>query len=87
MSVFEIVVEPQVRRRRVRRPLSGKKRAATFYRIWHGLSELHDEALNLGDDELAHFLDVSRLLVEDKIASESSGNAPAFDSVDTSVPN
>ncbi len=87
MDVFEIVVEPQVRRRRVLRPLSGKKRAAGFYRIWHGLRELHDEALNLGDDELAHFLEVSRLLVEDKIAAEDSGNASAFDGVDTSVPN
>lgn len=85
--MFEIVVEPQVRRRRVRRPLSGKKRAASFYRIWHGLRELYDEALNLGDDETAHFLEVTRLLVEDKIAAEASGNATAFDGVDTSVPN
>ena len=87
MSLFEIVVEPQVRRRQVKRPLSGKKRAATFYRIWHGLRELNDEALHLGDEELAHFLEVSLLLVEDKIASETSGNAPVFDAVDTSVPN
>ena len=87
MSLFDIVVEPRVRRRRVRRPLSGKKRAASFYRIWHGLRDLHDEAQNLGDEELAHFLEVTRLLVEDKIASETSGNAPAFDAVDTSVPN
>jgi hypothetical protein len=87
MRLFEIVVEPQARRRRIRRPLSGKKRAASFYRLWHGLRELNDEARHLGDEELAHFLEVTLLLVEDKIASEASGNATAFDSVDTSVPN
>ena len=87
MSLFEIVVEPQVRRRRVRKPTSAKQRAATFYRIWHGLRELNDEAQHLGDEELVHFLEVALLLVEDKIASETSGNAPVFDSVDTSIPN
>ena len=87
MSLFEIVVEPRVRRRRVRRPISAKQRAATFYRIWHGLRELNEEARHLGDEELAHFLEVTLLLVQDKIASEDSGNAPVFDSVDTSVPN
>ena len=87
MSLFEIVVEPRVRRRRARKPTSAKQRAASFYRIWHGLRELNDEAQRLGDEELAHFLEVSLLLVEDKIASETSGNAPVFDSVDTSVPN
>jgi hypothetical protein len=87
MSLFEIVVEPRVRRRRARKPTSAKQRAASFYRIWHGLRELNDEARHLGDEELAHFLEVSLLLVEDKIASETSGNAPVFDSVDTSVPN
>src|SRR5471032_1248967 len=63
MSLFEIVVEPQVRRRRVRRPLSGKKRAATLFRVWHGLRELNDEAERLGDGELVHFLEIARLLV------------------------
>ena len=87
MSLFEIVVEPRVRRRRVRKPTSAKQRAASFYRIWHGLRELNDEARHLGDEELAHFLEVSLLLVEDKIASETSGNAPVFNSVDTSMPN
>ena len=87
MSFFEIVVEPRVRRRRVRKPTSAKQRATSFYRIWHGLRELNDEALHLGDEELAHFLEVTLLLVQDKIASETSGNAPAFDSVDTSVQN
>ena len=87
MSLFEIVVEPRVRRRRARKPTSAKQRAASFYRIWHGLRELNEAARHLGDEELAHFLEVSLLLVEDKIASEDSGNAPVFDAVDTSVPN
>ena len=85
--MFEIVVEPRVRRRRARRPTSARQRAATFYRIWHGLRELNDEARHLGDEELAHFLEVTLLLVQDKIAAETSGNAPVFDAVDTSVPN
>ena len=87
MSVFEIVVEPPVRRRRVRRPLSGKKRAASLFRIWHGLRELNEEAGRLGDDELVHFLEVALLLVEDKVASETSGIRADFDEVDTSRPN
>ena len=87
MSLFEIVVEPQVRRRRVRRPLSGKKRAAVLFRVWHGLRELNDEAERLGDGELVHFLEIARLLVEDKVAAESSGIATGFDEVDTSRPN
>ena len=87
MSFFEIVVEPQVRRRRVRRPLSGKKRAATLFRMWHGLRELNDEAECLGDGELVHFLEIARLLVEEKVAAESSGIAADFGEVDTSRPN
>ena len=87
MSLFEIVVEPQVRRRRVRRPLSGKKRAASLFRVWHGLRELNDEAEHLGDGELVHFLEIARLLVEDKVAAEASGIAASFDEVDTSRPN
>jgi hypothetical protein len=87
MSLFEIVVEPRVRRRRVQRPLSGKKRAATLFRIWHGLRELNEEAGRLGDDELVHFLEVALLLVEDKVASASSGIAADFECVDTSRPN
>jgi hypothetical protein len=87
MNLFEIVVEPKVRRRCMREPISSRKRAASLYRIWHGLRELNDEARGLGDEELAHFLEVSLLLVEDKIASENSGNAPVFDSLDTSRPN
>jgi hypothetical protein len=86
MSVFEIVVEPNVRRRRGRRPLSGKKRAATLFRIWHGVRELLGEAERLGDSELVHFLAVAQLLVEEKTA-ELEVDVPAFKAVDTSLPN
>ena len=47
MGVFEIVVEPKVRRRRGRKPLSHKKRAAALFRIWHGVRELIEEAERL----------------------------------------
>jgi hypothetical protein len=83
MSLFDIVVEPEVRRRRVRRPVSAKKRAAALFRIWHGLRELNELAEYLDDAELVHFLEVALLLVEDKVASERLG----FDGVDTSRPN
>ena len=69
------------------RPLSGKKRAATLFRVWHGLRELNDEAERLGDGELVHFLEIARLLVEEKVAAESSGIAADFGEVDTSRPN
>ena len=86
MGVFEIVVEPKVRRRRGRRPLSYKKRAAAMFRIWHGVRELIEEVERLGDSELVHFLAVSQLLVEEKTVALTSGTT-AFDAVDTSLPN
>ena len=86
MGVFEIVVEPKVRRRRARVPLSPKKRAAALFRVWHGMRELIEEAERLGDSELVHFLEVARLLVEEKVTTLSSGGA-AFDETDTSLPN
>lgn len=86
MGVFEIVVEPQVRRRRGRQPLSGKKRAAALFRVWHGVRELIEEAERLGDSELVHFLAVAQLLVEEKAVALSTGNA-VFEGVDTSLPN
>lgn len=85
MNVFEIVVEPRVRRRRMSEPLSEKKRAAALFRIWHGMRDLTDEAERLGDGELVHFLEVARLLVEEKVAAVASGGA--FDGIDTSRPN
>ncbi|MBS0537423.1 MAG: hypothetical protein JSR47_01625 [Proteobacteria bacterium] len=85
MNVFEIVVEPRVRRRRMSEPLSEKKRAAALFRIWHGMREFCDEAERLGDGELVHFLEVARLLVEEKVAAVTSGGA--FDGIDTSRPN
>ncbi len=84
MSVFEIVVDPNVRRRRGRQPLSGKKRAAALFRVWHGVRELLEEAERLGDSELVHFLAVTQLLVEEKTAGL---DMPDFESIDTSLPN
>ena len=86
MGVFEIVVEPKVRRRRGRRSLSRKKRAASLFRVWHGVRELIEEAERLGDSELVHFLSVAQLLVEEKVTRLTPG-AAAFDDVDTSLPN
>ncbi|MFN4018704.1 MAG: hypothetical protein ACK4JB_25440 [Reyranella sp.] len=85
-NVFEIVVEPNIRRRRGRTPLSEKKRAAALFRVWHGVREMIDEAQRLGDDELVHFLAVSQLLVEERVMTLTSG-VPAFALADTSLPN
>jgi hypothetical protein len=87
MSVFEIVVEPQVRRRRVRQPLSGKRRAAALFRVWHGLRDMIEEAERLGDGELVHFLAVAQMMIEEKVAAVSSGIAIGFAEIDTSRPN
>jgi hypothetical protein len=87
MSVFEIVVEPMVRRRRVRQTLSGKQRASSLFRVWHGLRDMIEEAEHLGDGELVHFLSVAQMLVEEKVASVTSGIAISFDGLDTSWPN
>jgi|GEM_PF-592237 len=85
-NVFEIVVEPNIRRRRGRAPLSDKKRAAALFRVWHGVREMIEEAERLGDDELVHFLAVSQLLVEERVMILTSG-VPAFTLADTSLPN
>ena len=84
--VIEIIVEPNVRRRRGRRPLSGKKKAAALFRVWHGVRELIEKAEHLGDSELVHFLAVTQLLVEERATSLTSGVA-AFEHLDTSLPN
>ena len=86
MSVFEIVVEPNVRRRRGRRAMSGKKRVAALFRMWHGVRDLIDEAELLGDPELVHFLSVTQLLVEEKAVALMPGTS-VFDGADTSLPN
>jgi hypothetical protein len=86
MGVFEIIVEPNVRRRRKRRSLSGPKRAAALFRVWHGVRDLIEEAERLNDSELVHFLAVAQLLVEEKASMLASGTN-AFDEVDTSLPN
>jgi hypothetical protein len=58
-ELVEIVLEPNVRRRRGRQPLSGKKKAAALFRVWHGVRELIEQAERLGDSELVHFLAVT----------------------------
>lgn len=85
-NVFEIVVEPNIRRRRGRAPLSEKKRAAALFRVWHSVREMIEEAERLGDEELVHFLAVSQLLVEERVTTLASG-VPAFELADTSLPN
>jgi len=82
MSVQEIVVERNVRRRRNCQPLAGTKRAATLFRIWHGVREMIEEAERLGDGELVHFLAVAQTLIEEK-----TGDTAGFGEVDTSLPN
>jgi hypothetical protein len=81
-----IIVEPDVRRRRVRRLLSAKKKAAALFRVWHGVRQLIVEAERLGDSELVHFLAVAQLLIEERATAATSG-VTAFDQVDTSLPN
>jgi hypothetical protein len=85
-ELVEIIVEPNVRRRRGRQPLSGKKKAAALFRVWHGVRELIEQAELLGDSELVHLLAVTQLLVEERATALTSG-VPAFEHVDTSLPN
>jgi len=85
-DVFEIIVEPNIRRRRGRVPLSEKKRAAAVFRVWHSVREMIGEAELLGDGELVHFLAVSQLLVEERVTTLTS-NVAAFATADTSLPN
>jgi hypothetical protein len=82
MSVYEIAAERNVRRRRNRQPLAETKRAATLFRIWHGVREMLEEAERLGDGELVHFLAVAQTVIEEK-----TGGVPGFADVDTSLPN
>ena len=84
--VIEIIVEPNVRRRRARQPISEKKKAAALFRVWHGVRELIEQAERLGDGELVHFLAVTQLLVEERATTLTSGVA-AFAELDTSLPN
>jgi hypothetical protein len=86
MGVFEIAVEPSVRRRRNRQPLTGPKRAAALFRVWHGVRDMIEEAERLGDAELVHFLAVAQLLVEEKATAMASGTT-VFDQAETSLPN
>ena len=82
--MFEIVVEPQVRRRRGNGRCPARSSAAALFRVWHGVRELIEEAERLGDSELVHFLAVAQLLVEER-APLTTG--VPLDGVDTSLPN
>jgi hypothetical protein len=84
--VIDIIVDPNVRRRRARRPLSDKKKAAALFRVWHGVREMLEEAERLGDTELVHFLAVTQLLIEER-ARASGSNVQAFEEIDTALPN
>ena len=84
--MIDIIVDPNLRRRRARRPLSDKKKAAALFRVWHSVREMIEEAERLGDTELVHFLAVTQLLVEERAHAAGSSIA-AFDQIDTALPN
>ena len=84
--MIDIIVDPNVRRRRARRPLSDKKKAAALFRVWHGVREMLEEAERLGDTELVHFLAVTQLLIEER-AQASGSTVQAFEQIDTALPN
>jgi hypothetical protein len=84
--VVEIAVEPNERRRRARRALAEKKKAAALFRAWHGIREMMQEAERLKDRELLHFLAVTQLLIEERALSAGS-SLTAFEQLDTSLPN
>ena len=48
----EIIVEPNVRRRRGRQPLSSKKKAAALFRVWHTVRELIEQAEHAGANSI-----------------------------------
>lgn len=83
--MIQIIVEPNVRRRRVDKPLSKKQKAAALFRVWHGVRELIAEAERLGDNEMVHFLAVAQLLIEER--ATTTPGVPAFDRGDASLPN
>jgi hypothetical protein len=85
MGVFEIVVEPNGRRRRSRQPLDGSKRAAALFRSWHSLRDLIEEAERLGEGEVVHFLALAQMLIEEKANALTA--ATAFDGVEAGLPN
>ena len=85
MELFDIVVEPNVRRRRGRQALSERKRAAALFRVWHGVRELIDEAERLGENELVHLLAVAQMLAEEKAMTLTAGSV--YDGADMSLPN
>jgi hypothetical protein len=85
MGAFEIVVEPNGRRRRGRQQLAGSRRAAALFRAWHALRDVIEEAERLGEAELVHFLAVAQMLIEEKVQALTA--ATAFDGVESGLPN
>src|SRR5262249_38301494 len=85
-AVIDIIVDPNLRRRRARRPLSDKKKAAALFRVWHSVREMIEEAERLGGAQMGPFLAVSTLLVEERAHAAGSSIA-AFDQIDTALPN
>ena len=85
MGVFEIVVEPNGRRRRSRQPLASSRRAAALFRAWHALRDLIEESERLGEAEVVHFLGVAQMLIEEKANALTS--AAGFDGVEAGLPN
>jgi hypothetical protein len=85
MGIFEIVVEPNGRRRRSGQHLTGSRRAAALFRAWHALRDLIEEAERLGEAEVVHFLGVAQMLVEEKANALTA--ATGFDGVEASLPN
>ena len=85
MGVFEIVVEPNGRRRRGRQPLAGSKRAAALFRSWHSLRDLIEEAERLGEGEVVHFLALAQMLIEEKAGALTT--ATVLDGVEAGLPN
>jgi len=46
-----------------------------------------EEAERLGDGELVHFLAVAQMMIEEKVASVTSGIAIGFAETDAGLPN
>jgi hypothetical protein len=85
-ELMEIVVDPQAPRRRGREALSGKKKAAALFRVWHSIREQIVEAEKLNDGELVHLLEVLRLHVEER-AGELGNVVSLLDEIETNRPN
>jgi hypothetical protein len=66
--------------------LSVKERVAALFRVWHAVSELIEQAEQLGDGELVHHLAVVQLVAEEGVVA-LGGSTAVLDGADTSLPN